>query len=103
MKQKTKRAWRHGDVIIIETDDKISGEKQKHLTLAEGEVTGHSHRIKDGIAGLFKFNEKTYLQVKSKIATLVHEEHKALQIPQGDYEIIIQQDYEPNGWKKVQD
>jgi hypothetical protein len=94
---------RHGDVIIIPTNDEIEGDVEKHLTLAEGEVTGHSHRIIDGDAALFKFNNKMYLKVQSKIATLVHEEHKALQIPQGEYEIIIQQDYEPSGWTRVQD
>lgn len=95
--------FRHGDVIIVPTTDKIDGEKEKHLTLAQGETTGHAHRITKGKAALFRFNEKTYLRVMSEVAVLTHEEHKALSIPQGDYEIILQREYEPSGWRTVQD
>ena len=96
--------YRHGDVLIIpatipDKAEKASGDK---IILAEAEVTGHKHQIEKG-AVMFKFNEKTYLRVTEGLATLKHEEHKALTIPAGDYEIKIQQDYEPSGWKKVQD
>lgn len=96
---------RHGDVLIIpvvsipaKAQEAASGK----VVLAHGEVTGHAHRIDTG-AMLFKFDDKTYLRVTKARATLKHEEHKALQIPAGDYEIKIQQDYEPEGWKRVQD
>jgi len=98
-----KKNYRHGDVLIIPTAEKIQGEQNKELVLARGEVSGHSHRITEGTAQLFKFNDKTYLKVISKFALLTHEEHKALSIPQGEYEIKIQKDYEPKGWKNVQD
>lgn len=97
-----RKPFRHGDVLLIPVD-KIDGEKQKDLILARGEVSGHSHQITEGNAALFKFNEKMYLKVKSKFALLSHEEHKALQIPQGEWEIKIQRDYEPKGWKRVED
>ncbi|WP_449420638.1 hypothetical protein [Phormidium nigroviride] len=35
---------RQGDVILTPVE-KTEGQKKPHLTLAEGEVTGHSHRI----------------------------------------------------------
>ncbi|MEG4272265.1 MULTISPECIES: hypothetical protein [unclassified Microcoleus] len=35
---------RQGDVILTPVP-KIEGEKKPHLTLAEGEVTGHSHPV----------------------------------------------------------
>lgn len=95
--------YRHGDVLIIPTKEKIQGEEQKHLTLAEGEVTGHSHRIAEGDAKLFKFDDKTYLKVMSEYALLRHEEHKEIKLPKGDYEIFIQEDYSPSGWAKVAD
>lgn len=99
-----KKNYRHGDVLIIPCDPKdVKGKEDKKLTLAEGEVTGHSHQITKGKAKLFRFDNKMYLRVQSKIAMLTHEEHKALELPQGDYEIKIQQDYEPAGWKKVID
>lgn len=98
-----KANYRHGDVLIVPTTDEIKGEKEQELILARGEVSGHAHRITEGKAALFKFDNKTYLRVTSEFAMLTHEEHKALSIPQGDYEIKIQQDYEPEGWKRVQD
>lgn len=99
-----KRPRRQGDVIPVPVNvEEAQCEKLPHLTLAEGEVTGHSHRIEDSNAALFKFNDKMYLKIQSEIGFLRHEEHKEIQIPQGDYEVIIQQDYEPSGWKKVQD
>lgn len=102
-----KKHYRHGDVIVkcienIPTRAKKQ-DKNKALVLAEGEVTGHSHRIIDGNAALFQFNEKVYLKVQSKIATLSHEEHHEIKLPNGNYEVVIQKDYEPSGWKKVID
>jgi len=70
----------------------VRGEKLAHLTLAEGEATGHAHRVTDGVAALYEFEDKKYLQIQSELAMLTHEEHKALQIPEGNYEIKIQKD-----------
>ena len=99
-----KTNYRHGDVLIVPCKaEDVKGKEDQRLTLAEGEVTGHSHQITKGEAKLFRFDDKMYLRVQSKIATLTHEEHKALELPQGDYEIKIQQNYEPKGWQRVQD
>ena len=97
-----KENYRHGDVIIMPTKD-VKGELQDKNVLAEGEVTGHSHQITKGNAQLFKYSDKAYLKVKSEIAALTHEEHKKIELPAGDYEVIIQRDYIPDGWKKVVD
>lgn len=97
-------ALRHGDVLITGDASIPKGAtKLDHLTLAEGEVTGHSHRITSGAGELFRFDDKLYLRIQSEIATLTHEEHRALELPRGDYEIKIQREYEPNGWKYVAD
>lgn len=98
--------YRHGDVIVRQVRSIPKGaveKKVKKIVLAEGEVTGHSHQISSGAAKLFIFNDKAYLQVKSKIAALTHEEHSRIELPAGNYEIEIQQDYEPKGWQKVVD
>lgn len=97
--------YRHGDVILrrLEKEEEVKGEKQKHLILAEGEVTGHSHRISKGKGELFKFDNKMFLKIQSEIACLTHEEHKKIELPAGDYEVIIQREYTPEGWKKVID
>lgn len=101
--------YRHGDVIIKKIDS-IKGNRVKDnltqdIILAEGEVTGHAHRIKtgDGEVKLFEKQGILYLKVLSKKATITHEEHKPIEIPEGLYEINIQREYEPQGWRQVKD
>lgn len=101
---------RQGDVILVpvqQTTNTASlpemGQKLPHLTLAQGEVTGHRHRISDGQAELHEQYGTLYLHVTSDSATLTHEEHKAIQIPQGSWLVRIQRQYEPEGWDYVED
>lgn len=93
---------RQGDVIVLPVEE-LSGQKLPHLTLAEGEVTGHKHCISEGLAELYEKDGTFYLRVLSDTATLTHEEHRAIQIPQGNWTIRIQREYEPQGWRYVAD
>ena len=59
MKKHTRGVIRQGDVLLIPLENRpisseIYGEKLPHLTLVEGEVTGHSHRIHGGKAKLYE-------------------------------------------------
>lgn len=36
---------RQGDVLLIPAQQQTLGQQLPHLTLAEGEVTGHKHRM----------------------------------------------------------
>lgn len=94
--------YRHGDVLISKVVE-IKGKKLKHLVLAEGEVTGHAHRITEGEAELYQSNGVLFLKVISENAKLTHEEHKPIDLPKGNYEITIQREYEPDGWRSVAD
>ncbi|MFQ4143053.1 hypothetical protein [Chlorogloeopsis sp. ULAP02] len=93
---------RQGDVILLPVQQ-IDGQKLPHLTLAEGEVTGHKHCIIDGQAELYEQDGTLYLSVLSSEALLVHEEHKPIIIPQGTWMVRIQREYEPEGWRYVTD
>ena len=93
---------RQGDVILLPVEQ-INGQELPHLTLAEGEVTGHSHRISDGVAQLYEKHGQLYLQVLSETATLTHEEHQPIDLPQGSWMVRIQREYEPQGWRYVAD
>ncbi|MEB3831415.1 hypothetical protein [Phormidium sp. CCY1219] len=93
---------RQGDVLL-QSVKTSRGKKLRHLTLAEGEVTGHSHRISNGEAELYEENGTLYLRVLSDRATLIHEEHKAIDIPQGHWMVRIQREYQPEGWRYVAD
>jgi hypothetical protein len=94
---------RQGDVLLIPSKVSPIGTKLLHLTLAEGEVTGHRHQISRGEAELFKENGTLYLKVLSPKAILTHEEHADVTIPQGNWEIRIQREYSPEGWRYVAD
>lgn len=96
------QAIRQGDVILLSTQE-VTGEMIPHLTLAEGEVTGHKHRITQGEAQLFHKDGTLYLLVLSETALLTHEEHQGIPIPQGHWMVKIQREYEPEGWRYVAD
>lgn len=91
---------RQGDVILTPLPDRLqvqqTNRKLPHLTLAEGEATGHRHRISAGNAELYEENGILYLRVLSETALLSHEEHQAIPIPQGDWMIRIQREYDPD-------
>ncbi len=93
---------RQGDVILLPVPQ-TEGNKLSHLTLAQGEVTGHSHRISDGKAELYERDGTLYLRVLSDAAVLTHEEHQAINIPQGNWMVRIQREYEPDGWRYIAD
>ena len=95
---------RHGDVILKPTREDLSlYTKKEGKVLAEGEVTGHAHRITEGQAELYERDGTLYMRVISPTAALTHEEHHRIDVPKGDYEIRIQREYEPDGWRYVAD
>ena len=89
---------RQGDVILLPAKN-IAGKKLSHLIVAEGEVTGHSHPISEGLAELYEQDGVLYLRVLSKMALLTHEEHHAVHIPQGNWMVRIQREYIPHKGK----
>ncbi len=93
---------RQGDVILLSVQQ-TEGQKLPHLTLAEGEVSGHKHRISSGQAELYEENGTFYLRVITETVTLTHQEHQAIHIPQGSWMVRIQREYEPEGWRYVTD
>jgi hypothetical protein len=96
------KAIRQGDVILLPVQQ-VDGQKKLDLILAEGEVTGHKHRISEGQAELYEQEGNLYLRVLSETALLTHEEHRAISIPQGNWVVKIQREYEPEGWRYVAD
>lgn len=85
--------YQQGDALIKKVAE-VQGDRLKHLTLAEGEKTGHHHTITEGEATLYEQNGVLYLHVESEQATLTHQEHKPIVIDKGDYQIGIVQEYD---------
>jgi hypothetical protein len=44
-----------------------------------------------------------FLEVKELSATLVHEEHRAIELPQGLYRVSKQREYRPDAYVEVTD
>lgn len=103
---------RHGDVVIVQDETAAPGEKLQ-LVLAEGEVTGHAHRValparsrKARPEVLRVANETTQrlLRVaKGAVAKVDHEEHTAQRVPAGQYRVGIQSQWTPEGLRRVVD
>jgi hypothetical protein len=96
--------YQQGDVLIKKVSE-IKGKKLNHLTLAKGEATGHHHTITEGDAELYESEGTLFLKVNSEKATLTHQEHKTIELPKGNYEIGIVQEYDhfAEEAKKVRD
>jgi hypothetical protein len=84
-----------GDVILNQVDYEIIGEKLDHLILAEGEATGHAHKITEGLATLVMMDKIMHLQIFSDTAKLKHDEHNEIIILKGNYKINIVREYDP--------
>jgi hypothetical protein len=97
--------YRHGDVLVSRIETIPSGAvKRPHLVLAEGEMTGHAHRIADiGSAELFQLGPEMFLRVLAPAATLVHDEHGPITLPQGKYRVWKQREYSPREIRIVRD
>jgi hypothetical protein len=97
--------WRQGDVFIIATPQlPANGCQERRPVLAEGEVTGHAHRIADPASGrVFSVGQELYLEVLGESATIVHEEHGPITLPRGGYTVRIQREYSPEEIRRVMD
>lgn len=96
--------WRQGDVFVIPLASLPDGLASVRPVLAEGEVTGHSHRIADpSTAQAFSNGSELFLQVTADHATVVHDEHRPISLPRGPYAIRIQREYHPKEIRRVVD
>lgn len=94
---------RQGDVLLVPVEE-IPGaggravEEGSHFVLAEGEATGHAHVVLGAgrlfRPGLDRGSAGTYLLVEEP-ATLVHDEHDAIGLAAGAYEVRRQREYMP--------
>jgi hypothetical protein len=97
-----KNFFEQGDVLIIKIDDfetrkKLKKEgKNNNLIIAEGETTGHAHRIQQNeyVEMYDDVDEKCILLRLLKPAKIKHEEHKEIEIPAGEYKINIVREYD---------
>ncbi|AZI44559.1 hypothetical protein EHF33_16750 (plasmid) [Deinococcus psychrotolerans] len=101
--------YRHGDVLVQSvSEQRVSDLPAAHprpgVTLARGEVTGHSHRFRDvASVQLYTVGADTYAQVLAESAELIHEEHATITLPRGLYKVWMQREYSPEAIRRVLD
>ncbi len=99
---------RQGDVMIVAVHSIPDGatpiaRTKRGVVLAEGEVTGHAHRIPSRHAVLYRTEtDARFMRVTAggKVE-LLHEEHAAVPVPVGDYRISIHAEYVPGELPRV--
>jgi hypothetical protein len=98
--------FRHGDVLIMAPVPLPAEAKRRESNVvAEGEATGHAHRISHG--SVWETDGGLMLCADDG-AALTHEEHCRLELPRTvkgtAYPIIIQREYDDaQEWRQVAD
>lgn len=98
-----------GDVIIERINQLPENVKPVKKSLAEGETTGHAHRVNfDEVDVYTDEGGNLYTVPKQDGFTITHEEHNAVKVPlkKGQVgRVIIQKEYDPyvEEIRKVQD
>ncbi len=96
---------RQGDVLVksIEAMPKGTAKNQKNLTLALGEVTGHSHVLEvDAPVKVLEMDNSIFFTT-TEPAQITHQEHGTIDIPEGIYEKVQQKEYAPEAIRNVLD
>lgn len=101
--------YRQGDVLLEPVEalpavvKALKEVKGRHV-LAEGEATGHAHTVRGGrMAKFFEDAESNrFLQVL-EATPLEHQEHSAIDLPEGVYRVRRQREYSPQEIRNVLD
>lgn len=97
--------WRQGDIYISSIPSLPTNlSPQPHCVLAEGEVTGHSHRVdQPSNARLYSDGASLFLEVVADSPTVIHEEHGPIMLGRGTYRVWRQREYSPEAIRVVRD
>ena len=97
-----------GDVLIKSTKG-IKGNKLNHLTIAEGEATGHHHSVSCTTTELYQeqrcdiLDRNFHVLVVSEPTTLNHQEHGTIEVAPGTYWVVRQREYDGEKERRVID
>lgn len=98
------KQYRQGEVYLRRIDGVPSGLKEKDKILAHGEATGHKHKFTSEHAHVFSNAGSHQFVILDEPCILEHEDHANIEIPKGEYEVIIQREYDiVEGVRQVMD
>lgn len=95
--------YRQGDLLIVkEATDRSHWLRPVPDGIVElGEATGHAHRL---VGGEVFDHYSTKIIVSDGAAELVHEEHETITLPEGQYRVVRQRQFEgEDQWSNVVD
>lgn len=110
-----KHIMRQGDVLLVPSRVQPTAHAKRvtdngRVILAYGEVTGHAHEVigvenTDPVPAMELFEEPdgTRLLVIYRAAELRHEEHGAITLAPGGFEVRRQSEYSPEMVRQVED
>lgn len=95
---------RQGDLLFVQINKLPDGAvEDKTGVIARGEATGHTHRLRAGRGRqLLWAAGVAYIRALHK-AYVDHEEHGTDVLPPATWQVIRQREYEPEGWRQVND
>ena len=93
---------RQGDLLFTALEQLPEGlTPRKGSIIAEGEVTGHTHRLVEGRV-LEDAQGQLFLEVL-RATQVVHQEHHAIHLEPGFYAVTRQHEYTPEAIRQVRD
>lgn len=101
------KIYRQGDVLLVRHDNTpesgmLIERDNERVVLAYGEVTGHSHAVRQADVQLYERDSIRWLIAPEEFV-IEHEEHHALTVPAGIWVVVAQYEYEPGAVRRVMD
>lgn len=99
--------YRQGDILLIQLD-KLPPLRWGERTIKAdgivqyGETTGHAHALHGAAALLEGPDKEAFVEVTGP-ATLDHEEHETIELPEGIYRVVRQREYTGEDPRYVRD
>ncbi len=98
------KMYRQGDLLFVETETVPEGaENVPSGVIAEGEITGHTHRIRPGKQAVLQLAAEMMYISSLQGCHVDHQEHHTIDLPAGTFKVQRQREYEPEGWRQVAD
>jgi hypothetical protein len=105
---------RQGDVLLVKVKARTpkgrAVNEKGRIILAHGEVTGHAHEVMAAdteVAGpaaqFFEEPDGTRFLFVERACVLTHQEHGAIALAPGCYEVVRQREYTPEAARHVAD
>lgn len=98
----TRNLYQQGDLLFMAIPRlPVDLTERAGKGIVQGEVTGHSHCLREGLV-LSDAQGALFLEVVHA-AQVIHQEHHAIELPAGCYQVSRQREYTPQIIQEVRD